>query len=87
MVVRGLAFSGFNLIWIHMVQELVPGELLGRVTSVDYLGSFGLLPIGYALSGWAIDAFGVQAVLVAGGGLTALVTLVGMLHPAIRRLD
>jgi DHA3 family tetracycline resistance protein-like MFS transporter len=87
MVVRGLAFSGFGLIWTNLVQELVPGELLGRVTSVDYLGSFGLLPIGYALSGWAIDAFGVQAVLVAGGGLTALVTLVGMLHPAIRRLD
>lgn len=87
MVVRGLAFSGFNLIWTNMVQELVPGEMLGRVTSVDYLGSFGLLPIGYALSGWAIDVFGVQAVLVAGGGLTALVTLLGLLHPAIRRLD
>lgn len=87
MVVRGLAFSGFNLIWTNMVQELVPGELLGRVTSVDYLGSFGLLPVGYALSGWAIDAFGVQSVLIAGGGLTAFLTLIGMLHPAIRRLD
>ncbi len=87
MIVRGLAFSGFNLIWINMVQELVPGELLGRVTSVDYLGSFGLLPIGYALSGWAIEDFGVQAVFIAGGGMTALLTLVGMLHPAIRKLD
>jgi MFS family permease len=87
MVVRGLAFSGFNLIWTNMVQELVPSELLGRVTSVDYLGSFGLLPIGYALSGWAIESFGVQAVLMAGGGLTAFLTLMGLLHPAIRRLD
>lgn len=87
MIVRGLAFSAFNLIWTNMVQELVPGHLLGRVTSVDYLGSFGLLPIGYALSGWAIDAYGVQAVLIAGGGLTACLTLMGLLHPAIRRLD
>jgi MFS family permease len=87
MIVRGLAFAGFNLIWINMVQELVPGELLGRVTSVDYLGSFGLLPVGFAVSGWAIDAFGVQAVLVAGGGLTALLAMAALLHPAIRRLD
>jgi MFS family permease len=87
MLVRGLAFAGFNLIWTNMVQELVPGDLLGRVTSVDYLGSFGLLPVGYALSGWAIEGFGVQAVLLAGGGLTAFLALAAILHPAIRRLD
>jgi MFS family permease len=87
MVVRGLAFAGFGLIWTNMLQELVPREMLGRVTSVDYLGSFGLLPLGFALSGWTIDAFGVQMVLMAGGGLTAFLALAGLLHPAIRKLD
>jgi predicted MFS family arabinose efflux permease len=87
MIVRGLTIAGFGLIWTNMLQELVPAELLGRVSSVDYLGSFGLLPIGFALSGWAIEALGVQPVLMLGGGLTAGLSLSALLHPAIRRLD
>ncbi|MGA9532535.1 MAG: hypothetical protein WBR18_07450 [Anaerolineales bacterium] len=57
------------------------------MSSVDYLGSFGLMPIGFALSGWAIEVVGVRQVLLAGGVLTAALALAGLLHPAIRWLD
>jgi MFS family permease len=77
----------FNLIWTNTLQEMVPHDLLGRVSSIDYLGSFVLLPIGYGVAGWAIDLLGVPAVFIIGGTLTALLALLGLLHPAIRNLD
>jgi len=69
------------------LQELVPGELLGRVSSIDYLGSFALLPVGFALAGWATDRIGPAAVFVIGGALTTALALSALLHPAIRWMD
>jgi DHA3 family tetracycline resistance protein-like MFS transporter len=77
----------FNLIWTNTLQEMVPHELLGRISSIDFLGSFVLLPIGYGLAGWAIDLLGAPPVFIVGGTLTALLALLGLLHPAIRNLD
>jgi MFS family permease len=87
MFISGLSTSVFALVWTHTLQEMVPGELLGRVYSIDALGSFVLLPIGFALAGWATDLFGAPTVFLIGGlGTIALVSL-GLLHPAIRKLD
>ncbi len=77
----------FNLIWTNTLQEMVPHEMLGRVSSIDFLGSFVLLPIGYGLAGWAIDLIGAPPVFVIGGALTTLLALLGLLHPSIRNLD
>jgi MFS family permease len=86
-LLRGLSVSVFGLIWINTLQEMVPREKLGRVTSIDALGSFVLLPIGLALVGWATAAFGAPAVFIAGGLLTVVLAVVPLLHPAIRNLD
>ena len=40
MFLAGAGFSIGGLIWVNVLQELVPGELLGRVPSMDALGSF-----------------------------------------------
>ncbi len=83
----GAALMLFDLIWINTIQELVPPQLLGRVFSVDQLGSFALMPLGFAFTGWATDRFGAAEVLVASGGVLVLLPLVGLLSPAVRRLD
>jgi len=85
--IGGLAMSVFSLVWTHTLQEMVPGKLLGRVYSIDALGSFVLLPIGFGLSGWATDAFGAPTVFLVGGLGTILLILLGLTHPAIRNLD
>lgn len=85
--VVGAALNVFNLIWTNTLQEMVPHELLGRVSSIDYLGSFVLLPIGFGFAGWATDWFGASNVLIVGGALTALLALVGLAQPSIRNLD
>ena len=37
--------------WETMLQELVPEQLLARVVSLDFFGSFGLMPVGLAIWG------------------------------------
>ncbi|MFZ2520868.1 MAG: MFS transporter, partial [Anaerolineae bacterium] len=86
-LINGAALEVFGLIWTNILQTVVPGDKLGRVASFDMLGSFMLLPIGYGLTGWATEALGPALVFIAGGLLTALITALGLLHPAVRRFD
>lgn len=83
----GAGLNVFNLIWTNTLQEMVPHHLLGRVSSIDYLGSFVLLPIGFGLAGWATDWFGAPNVFIVGGILTALLALLALAEPSIRNLD
>ncbi len=86
-LVSGLALSVFDLIWINSLQELVPRKMLGRVSSIDALGSFVLLPIGYGVAGWATDLIGAPQVFLIGGVATIILALLGLTQPAIRELD
>jgi MFS transporter, DHA3 family, tetracycline resistance protein len=82
-----MSVSVFSLIWTHTLQEMVPGNMLGRVSSIDALGSFVLLPIGFALAGWGTDLLGAPKVFLIGGIGVILLVLLGLAHPAIRNLD
>ena len=84
---NGAGLEAFSLVWTNTLQELVPSEKLGRVSSIDSLGSFALLPIGYGLTGWAVEQFGAAAVCVLGGAITIGLSLLSLLHPKIRGLD
>jgi MFS transporter, DHA3 family, tetracycline resistance protein len=87
-VINGAALEAGSLAWINALQEFVPHEKLGRVASVDSLGSIALLPIGYALAGWATDWIGAPGVFLIGGGVTAIVSLLLLwLSPAAKVLD
>lgn len=87
MFVYGFTYSVFGLIWNNTLQEMVPHEMLGRVYSIDALGSWVLLPIGFALAGWATDLIGAPTVFLVGGFSTIALALLGLSHPAIRNLD
>jgi MFS transporter, DHA3 family, tetracycline resistance protein len=87
MFISGMSVSVFSLIWTHTLQEMVPGNMLGRVSSIDALGSFVLLPIGFALAGWGTDLLGAPKVFLIGGIGVILLVLLGLAHPAIRNLD
>ena len=87
MFISGISFAVFALIWTHTLQEMVPGEMLGRVYSIDALGSFVLLPIGFALAGWATELLGAPTVFLIGSISIIVLVLLGLLHPAIRNLD
>lgn len=86
-LINGAALEVANLAWINSLQELVPQEKLGRVSSIDSLGSFALVPLGYGIAGWATELFGPALVFALGGGTTAVTAALMLRHPAIRGLD
>jgi MFS family permease len=62
-VVTGIGIELFNVPWFTATQREVEPRLLARVSSLDFLTSYGLAPLGLALIAPAIEAFGAQAVL------------------------
>jgi DHA3 family tetracycline resistance protein-like MFS transporter len=89
-----LASVAFNLletagtiVWATMKQRHVPGQMLGRVSSLDWLISIGLLPVSFALTAPLSAAFGVRATLIGAGVAGAAATLGGLLLPGMRDVD
>ena len=76
-----------TIAWITVKQRHVPSALLGRVSSLDWLISIGLLPLSYALAGPVSAALGVRATLVGAGVLGAVVTFAPLLLPGVRAVD
>ena len=85
--VIGGANTALGLIWVNTLQEQVPRELQGRVSSVDFLGSSLLAPVGYAIGGWATAMLGPVLIFIVGGILQTGLIGLGLLHPKIRALD
>jgi MFS family permease len=66
-------FIGFGLgIWETLMMELVPESKLSRVISLDFFGSFGLVPVGFALTALLSGYFSPSAILVAGFSLSTV---------------
>jgi MFS family permease len=89
-----VASIGFNALetagtiaWITLKQRLVPARLLGRVSSLDWLISIGLLPLSYGLTGPVSAALGVRTTLIGAGVLGAIVTVAGLLVPGVQDPD
>ena len=74
-----------TIAWATAKQRLVPGRLLGRVSSVDWFVSTALLPLSYAAAAPIASLIGVRQTLVAAGVLGAVVTFGFLFVPGMRR--
>jgi MFS family permease len=72
------------VIWVTLLQRLVPSDMLGRVSSLDWMISTAGVPLSFALVGPAGTAFGVDETLIAAGILGAGLTLAFMFIPGAR---
>nr|WP_307827684.1 MFS transporter [Planomonospora sp. ID82291] len=61
--IAGLGIELFNVPWFTATQREVEPRLLARVSSLDFLVSYGLAPVGLAFLAPAVDAFGLRPVL------------------------
>lgn len=82
--VAGIGIELFNVPWFTATQREVAPDKLARVSSLDFLVSYGLAPVGLALIAPAIDAFGVTAVLGACAAACFLVPAAAALTPTAR---
>jgi MFS family permease len=91
LMLASLAFNFLEtagtIVWATMKQRHVPGGLLGRVSSLDWLISIGLLPVSLALTGPVSAVLGVRTTLIAAGVIGAAVTLGGLMLPGMRDID
>jgi MFS family permease len=81
----GLVDSGGQVIWGTLLQRRVPGRLQGRVSSLDWFVSLGLMPVSMALAGPAGELVGIGAVFVAVGVVPAVAGLAVLWGLGLRR--
>jgi DHA3 family tetracycline resistance protein-like MFS transporter len=85
--IAGASIACASVVWLTLLQRRVPGHLLGRVTSLDWLISISLTPISFAITGPIADAIGVQETLVAAGVIGTVITLSFLFLPGMRDLE
>jgi len=76
-----------TIVWATIKQRHVPASLLGRVSSLDWLISIGLLPLSFALTAPAAAVVGVRATLVGAAVIGAVVTLGALFLPGMRDIE
>ncbi len=77
-------FALGEIIWVTLMQRLVPGELLGRVSSLDAQISWSLIPVSFALTGPASALFGPRPTIVGGALIGGLVLFSLIFVPGVR---
>jgi hypothetical protein len=75
------------VLWATLKQRLVPRDLLGRVSSIDWFVSTGLMPLSFALTPVATNLLGARTTLVAAGTLGPALTLAFLFLPGMRTHD
>lgn len=82
----GFCGSYGNVLWFPTMQEEVPAELLGRVSSLDWLLSLALAPLGTMLGGALAGIAGTRLTIILGGAIAACTGSVLFL-PRVREPD
>jgi MFS family permease len=76
-----------TIIWATIKQRHVPASMLGRVSSLDWLISIGLLPLSFALTAPIAGLIGVRATLVGAAVIGGVVTLGALFLPGMRDIE
>jgi MFS family permease len=74
--VAGLGIAYGQATWGTMLHRLVPREVLGRVSGLDWLFGTSLMPMWFVAIGFVADGVGVRATLVVSGLAGGILTLV-----------
>ena len=76
-----------TIVWATIKQRHVPSSMLGRVSSLDWLISIGLLPISFALTAPVAAAIGARTTLVVAAAVGGAVTLMALFLPGMRDIE
>lgn len=85
-VINGLEAAG-TIAWATTKQRLIPTELMGRVSSLDWFISIAGLPLSYALTAPIAALLGARTTLIGAGVLGGAVTAAAMLLPGMLDVD
>lgn len=77
----GVGIELFNIPWFTAIQREVPPNLVGRVTSFDFLISYGIAPVTLAIFPYFIERLGGDIVLYFCGIITIVACFLVLLIP------
>jgi MFS family permease len=86
-LVRGFCVGFGVAMWETMLQQLVPEHLLSRVISLDFFGSFGLMPVGLALAAGIAGLAEPGTIIATGALVSAGMIAVTMTRPWLHAVD
>jgi MFS family permease len=84
--IAGFSVGPWEAFWATQVQREVPAEYQGRVFSIDYMGSLGLMPLGMALAGPLVNIFGERELLVGVAAFHLVICAVVLLVPGVKEM-
>jgi hypothetical protein len=76
-----------TIVWATIKQRHVPGSMLGRVSSLDWLVSIALMPLSFALTAPVAALVGVRATLIGAAVLGAAITLGAYFLPGMTAIE
>src|SRR6185295_5729244 len=76
-----------TIVWATIKQRHVPAAMLGRVSSLDWLVSIGLVPLSFALTAPVAAAIGVRATLIGAATIGGAITLGALFLPGMREIE
>ncbi|AXX32208.1 MFS transporter [Actinosynnema pretiosum subsp. pretiosum] len=83
-VVAGVGIELFNVPWFTATQHEVAPDKLARVSSLDFLLSYGLAPLGLSVMAPLIEHVGVAPVMVGCAVICFAAPALAALHPSSR---
>ena len=86
-VFRGVCIGFGVAVWETMLQELVPEHLLSRVVSLDFFGSFGLMPVGLAVAAGISGLAAPGTIIATGAGISVCLFAIVLTRPWLREID
>jgi MFS family permease len=84
--VAGIGVETFGILWDTAMQQEIPADRLSRVYSYDALGSWALIPLGFAIAGPVSEAVGARATLMGAALLSLVATVAVLFVPEVRNL-
>ncbi|MFF3669492.1 MFS transporter [Microtetraspora malaysiensis] len=75
---NGFLITLWNIVTTGLRQQMVPGEILGRVNSAYRMLGWGLIPLGALIGGLVAHAFGLRAPYLIAGVLRGVALLVAL---------
>jgi MFS family permease len=86
MACNGFFVTMWNVVTVSLRQQIVPGDLLGRVNSAYRMIGWGLMPAGALAGGFVAHVAGLRAPYII-GGIVCAIALIAALPVLLRTRD
>jgi MFS family permease len=83
----GCSMEIFGVLWGTAMQQEIPQERLSRVSSYDALGSWVLMPLGFAIAGPVAAAIGDRATFLGAAAIVVVASTLVLFSRDVRTLE